>query len=112
LISIIVTIPPIAGIEVRLTISNGEHPPALLTAMTTPDTGEIALPIPAISCMGRIIVTALTPNFAAMLGARPENTKKAATPDPVIIAVTPTISVITTAITFTSNPALRTESIK
>jgi len=35
---------------------------------------------------------------------RVSNYKKAATPDPVIIAVTPTISVIMTAITFTPNP--------
>jgi hypothetical protein len=89
LISIIVIIPPIDGMMVRLTISNGRHSPALLTAMMTPDTGEIARPIPAINCMGRTMVTALTPKFVAMPGARPENAKKAATPEPAIIAVTP-----------------------
>lgn len=35
-----------------------------------PATGDIERPIPAINCIGRIILTALSPNFAAMEGAK------------------------------------------
>ena len=59
-----VTMPPMTGIAVRRTISNGEQPAVLLTAMMTPATGEIERPMPAMSCIGRIMVTALTPYLA------------------------------------------------
>ena len=101
--TIIVIIPPMDGISVRLTISNGGHSPALLTATITPDTGEIARPIPATSCIGRSNVTAPTPNFVAMAGARLENEKNAATPEPVITAVIATINVMTTDMASTPN---------
>lgn len=110
LASIMVSMPPSAGIKVLRTIMNGEHSPALLTAMMIPATGEIERPIPAINCIGRIMCTALSLNLVAIAGAMPENEKNAATPEPVNTAVTPTSSVITTVMLAKPKPAFCTIS--
>ena len=64
-------------------------------ATITPAIGEVARPILAASCIGRIICTAGIPICAAMSGTSGPNEKKAALPLPISIAAKNTTAVIT-----------------
>jgi hypothetical protein len=63
----------ITGIKFLLTICNGVTPAISAVAITTPDIGEMARPILADNCIGKIIIEASVPIFVAMSGTNGPN---------------------------------------
>jgi len=83
------------GTAVRLTTSIGDSPATPATAMITAAIGETLRAILVANCMGKIMLTALTPTAAETSGTRPAKAKNGAFPEPIRTAAVATMPDIT-----------------
>lgn len=89
-------IAPAIGIAVRLTTSIGDTFAMPDTATITAVMGDTLRAILEANCIGKSIATGAIAIFPATTGARAAKAKNGALPDPMMIADTDMIAVITT----------------